>query len=94
VQARALSRRGDHAGAEELAREAVEIIGRTDYLDQHAGMLVHLAHVLHEAGKAADAVAAAREAMGLYERKGATFFAERTQGLIDEWSRGASPPGD
>jgi hypothetical protein len=57
-------------------------------------MLVHLAHVLHEAGKADDAVAAAGKAIALFERKGATFFVEKTKGLIDEWSRGASPPRD
>ena len=51
VQARVLSRRGDHQGAEDLAHEAVAIIGRTDYLDQHASALVHLAHVLHEGAR-------------------------------------------
>jgi len=29
---------------------------------------------------------ATREAVALYDRKGATFFAERTRRLIDEWS--------
>jgi hypothetical protein len=82
-----LSRRGDHRGAEALAGEAVAIIGHTDYLDQHAGALVHLAHVLQEAGKPDEAVASAREAVALYDRKGATFFVEKTQRLMDEWSR-------
>ncbi len=53
---------------------------------QHGDMLVHLAHVLREAGKADEAVTAAREAVALYDRKGATFFVERTQRLIDEWT--------
>lgn len=92
VQARVLSRRGDHMGAEELAREAVAIIGQTDYLDQHAGALLHLAHVLRESGKADEAIASAREAMALYDRKGATFFVEKTQRLIDDWSRSVSSP--
>jgi len=87
VQARVLSRRGDHDGAEALAREAVEIMGRTDYLEQHAEVLVHLAYVLRESGKADEAQAVAREGLALYERKGATFFVEKTQRLIDEWSR-------
>ncbi len=86
VQARVLSRRGDHQGAEKLARDAVAIISRTDYLDRHADILVHLAHVLHESGNREEAVAAAREAITLYDRKGATFFVERAQRLIDEWS--------
>jgi tetratricopeptide (TPR) repeat protein len=85
VQARVLSRRGDHQGAEELAREAVAIISQTDYLDLHAGALVHLGHVLQEAGKPEEAIASAREAMALYDRKGATFFREKTQRLIDAW---------
>ena len=86
VQARLLSRRGEHDAAESLAREAVAIMGQTDYLDQHAEMLVHQALVLRESGKAEEAVAAASEAVALYERKGATFFVERTQRLIDDWS--------
>ena len=96
VQARVLSRRGDHQAAEDLAREAVAIMGQTDYLDQHAGALVHLAHVLQEAGKPQEAIASAREAVALYDRKGATFFVERTQRLIDELEQshlGLSCPG-
>jgi class 3 adenylate cyclase/tetratricopeptide (TPR) repeat protein len=86
VQARVLSRRGEHHAAEGLAREAVEIMGRTDYLDQHAEMLVHLAHVLHEAGKVEEAIGSAREAMALYERKGATYWVDLTQRLIERWT--------
>jgi tetratricopeptide (TPR) repeat protein len=86
VQARVLSRRGDHEAAEAVGREAVAIMARTDYLSQHAGALVDLAHVLREAGKLEEAVASAREALALYDRKGATFFVEKTQRLIDEWS--------
>ena len=55
-------------------------------IECHADTLVHLARVLHESGKGEDAVAAAREAMALYERKGATFLAAKTQGLIEEWT--------
>jgi class 3 adenylate cyclase len=92
VQARVLSRRGDHAGAEAVARDAVAIIAQTDYLDQHADLLVHLAHVLHESGKGAAAVASAREGLALYDRKGATFFVEKTQRLIDAWTGGGGSP--
>ncbi len=86
VQARVLSRRGEHDAAEVLAREAAAIMGQTDYLVQHGDMLVHLARVLREAGKADEAVVSAREAVALYEQKGATFFVERTQRLIDDWT--------
>ena len=60
IQARVLSRRADRTKAESLAREAVAIMAQTDYIDQHAGTIVHLAHVLQEAGKTAEALAAAR----------------------------------
>ena len=86
VQARVLSRRGDHQAAEQLAREAVAILGQTDYLDIHAQALVHLAHVLHEAGNSDDALDSAREALALYERKGATYFMEGTRRLIEGWT--------
>jgi tetratricopeptide (TPR) repeat protein len=87
VQARVLSRRGEHDAAETLAREAVEIMGKTDYLQTRAEGLVHLAWVLRESGKEDEAEAAARQGLALYEQKGATFFVEQTRRLIDEWSR-------
>jgi len=85
IQARVLSLRGQHAEAEELAREAVTIMERTDYLALHADALVHLAHVLHAAGKGVEALASARQAAELYQRKGATVLVERASRLIDEW---------
>jgi class 3 adenylate cyclase/tetratricopeptide (TPR) repeat protein len=86
VQARVLSRRADHGAAEALASEAVAIMAKTDYLAQHGDVLVHQAHVLHEAGKADEALAAAREAVALYEQKGATLFVEQAERLIDDWT--------
>jgi ATP/maltotriose-dependent transcriptional regulator MalT len=86
IQARVLSARGEHAEAEALGREAVAIMERTDYLAYHGDALVHLARVLHAAGKGDEALAAARAAAEVYDRKGATFLAERTTKLIAEWS--------
>jgi tetratricopeptide (TPR) repeat protein len=86
VQARVLSRRGEHDAAEALASGAVAIMAKTDYLERHGEALVHQAKVLQESGKADEALAAAREGLALYERKGATFFAERTRRLIDDWT--------
>jgi class 3 adenylate cyclase/tetratricopeptide (TPR) repeat protein len=86
VQARVLSRRGEGDAAEALAREAASIMATTDYLAEHGDALVHLAHVLREAGEVDEAVSAAREAVALYDQKGATFFVERTQRLIDDWT--------
>lgn len=85
IQARVLARRGERDGAEALAREAAAIIGATDYLVTHGDVVEHLAHVLHDAGRTADAVEAARIARELFERKGATFFVERMDRLIAEW---------
>ena len=86
VQARVLSARRQHAEAEDLAREAVAAVGMTDYLLSHGEVLMHLAHVLRGAGKEDEAVAAAREALALYEQKGATFYVDQTNRLIDEWT--------
>jgi class 3 adenylate cyclase/tetratricopeptide (TPR) repeat protein len=86
IQARVLSSRGQHAEAEQLAREAVTIMGRTDYLALHADALVHLAHVLHAAGKGNEALRAAGKAAALYDQKGATVLVQRTNELIDAWS--------
>ena len=47
IQARVLARRGEGDAAAALGREAVAIIGATDYLATHGEMLEHLAHVLH-----------------------------------------------
>jgi len=86
VQARVLSARGQHPEAEDLAREAAAIMGRTDYLPEHGNVLVHLAHVLRAAGKGDEAVESARQALALFEQKGATFPADQTRRLIEEWT--------
>ncbi|MGZ6255422.1 MAG: ATP-binding protein [Candidatus Limnocylindria bacterium] len=86
IQARVLSARGQHVDAEALAREAVTIVAGTDYLALHGDALIHLGHVLQAAGKVDEAVAAAREAAGLYERKRATYLVERARRLQREWS--------
>ena len=85
IQARVLSARGQHVEAEALAREAVLIMDRTDYLAFHGHALVHLACVLRAAGKPDEAQAAAHQAVEVYGRKGATFLVERTKKLIGGW---------
>jgi tetratricopeptide (TPR) repeat protein len=56
--------------AERLAREAVAIAARTDYIPFHADALVDLAAILRRRGAAADADARTEEAIRLYEAKG------------------------
>jgi class 3 adenylate cyclase len=85
VMARLLARRGDHAAAEALAREAVTMAAASDYLELHGDALVGLAHVLHAAGKSSEALEAARAGLALYERKGVIPSVERTRTLIAEW---------
>ena len=69
VRAKLLSRRGRHAEAEALAREAVELVGRTDMLSAIADAKVDLAEVLRANGEDAEALQALEEAGKLYERK-------------------------
>jgi len=70
LQARILAARGQLAEAEELARSAVALAARTDFLNQHADALLELAVVLDGADRAADARVAVSDALGLYGRKG------------------------
>jgi ATP/maltotriose-dependent transcriptional regulator MalT len=86
VQARVMSRRGEHDNAMTLANEAVAMAQRTDYLDRHGQVLIQQAFILREAGKSEDGLAVARRALALFERKGATIFVEQAQRLIDEWT--------
>ena len=67
-RARVLAGKGELDRAEQLAREAVELAERTDFLNLHADALMALADVLHAAGRPTDEATAA--AVTLYERKG------------------------
>jgi hypothetical protein len=70
VDARLLSRDGNHADAVELAREAVRRAATTDYLDFHADTRLALSEVATAAGDAGLTESAITEARQLYERKG------------------------
>jgi tetratricopeptide (TPR) repeat protein len=86
AKARALSRLGRHEEAVSVGRDGVAILARTDYLTYHADALMDLAQALRAAGQADEATTAAREAMELYRRKGATLPLERTEQLIKDWA--------
>ncbi|MGN6175895.1 MAG: tetratricopeptide repeat protein, partial [Streptosporangiaceae bacterium] len=77
VRARVLARRGEHAEAERLAREAVAIGERTDDIDGLAGADQDLGEVLVLTGRPKDAAAALEQAAALYERKGNVVMAKR-----------------
>jgi DNA-binding SARP family transcriptional activator len=79
VQARILAQRGSFAAAERLAREAVGLIVRTDFLTHHGDALLDLAEVLRLGDRAEDSYQAARAALSLYERKGNIVAAARVR---------------
>jgi tetratricopeptide (TPR) repeat protein len=79
LRARLLADRGDHAAAEQLARDAVAIAETTDMLDYRGTALADLAEVLVLAGKPGEAAAALELALERYERKGILVEAERTR---------------
>jgi class 3 adenylate cyclase/tetratricopeptide (TPR) repeat protein len=75
VRALILAGRGEFEEAEGLAREALAIVERTDYLEATADTHVALATVLDAAGRSDEAAAEWRTALDIYERKGATVRA-------------------
>jgi tetratricopeptide (TPR) repeat protein len=80
-QTRALvhAHHGEHAAAERLAREAVEISDHTDALNWQGDTLSDLAQVLEAAGRPAEAAEALEQALDRYERKQNIPQARRTR---------------
>jgi class 3 adenylate cyclase/tetratricopeptide (TPR) repeat protein len=84
VSAKVLARRGEHAEAERLAREAVAIGEETDLLNGQGNANADLAEVLLLAGKPDEAAAALEQALERYERKGNVVSAQRAQTRLAE----------
>ena len=84
VRAKVLARRGEHAEAERLAREAVAIGEGTDSLVGQGDANADLAEVLLLAGKRDEAATALRRALERYERKGHVVLAERMRERLAE----------
>lgn len=82
ARSKLLASRGDLAGAEALAREALALSGATSYAIVHAKAHEHLAEILRRMGRDTDAAAARREAVAIYERKGCVGFAERASAAV------------
>ena len=76
------ARGGDVQLAERLAREAVEIVDATDYLDQRGEARLALAMVVRATGRMDEATAEAGRALELFERKGNIVSAERARELL------------
>jgi class 3 adenylate cyclase len=84
VQARVRSSRGEHADAQALASEAVELLEGTDGLQITGDAWSDLAEVLYAAGRPAEATAAWAEALDHYERKGIIPLARRIRDRLTE----------
>ena len=84
VMAKVLARRGAHADAERLAREAVDIAVGTDWLIGQGGAHADLAEVLSFAGRWDEAAAALRHALEAYERKEHLVLARRVRERLTE----------
>ena len=82
LSARILADRGRYAEAVELASSAVALAAQTDLLSQHADALLDLAQAMAACGRAAEARAAATQALDLYQRKGNLPGARESLGYL------------
>jgi tetratricopeptide (TPR) repeat protein len=89
TRAKVFARRGDLAGAELLAREAVELADRGETLVDSGTARLDLAEVLRLAGREAEAAPVAEEALRLYEQKGIVGLVERARVFL---AQPAQPP--
>jgi tetratricopeptide (TPR) repeat protein len=90
VKAKVHARRGEHAAAERLAREAVAICDGIEMLNAQGDVYADLGEVLLLAGKPEDAAAALEQAHERYERKGNVVSAQRAQARLAELHEAAS----
>jgi tetratricopeptide (TPR) repeat protein len=82
-RAKLLAQRGEFESAEQLAREAVEVSGRTDFLDVHARAIEDLAEVLRLAGRPHESVPELEHAIRLHQQKGNIVSTARAQRLLE-----------
>lgn len=87
VRARILATRGRLKAAESLARYAVSLAAKTDFLSHHADALLDLAHILQRAGRREEANASAIEALSLYEQKGNSVAGAAARSLLAQLSQ-------
>jgi tetratricopeptide (TPR) repeat protein len=84
VRAKVLARRGELAEAERLAREAVAVCEKTDFLDAQGDVYADLGEVLLLAGQEDEAAAALQQALGRYQGKGNVVMAGRMRQRLAE----------
>jgi class 3 adenylate cyclase/tetratricopeptide (TPR) repeat protein len=86
VVARALARRGDLAAADELLREAAEIVEPTDYVILHLDLAFAQADVARVAGRQDEERRALERALEVAEAKGNVVAAKRARERVAEAS--------
>src|SRR4029079_7400703 len=84
VTAKVLAAQGVFDEAEQLAREAIDLVARTDALNRHADSLLSLGVIHRLAGQESEALDRIRAALHLYEQKGNVVSAERTRSMLLE----------
>jgi class 3 adenylate cyclase/tetratricopeptide (TPR) repeat protein len=89
VRGKVLARRGEHAEAQRLARQAVTIGDDTDLLDAQGDAYADLAEVLLLVRKPDEAAAALEQALDRYQRKGNLVSAQRVQTRLAELQEAA-----
>ncbi len=82
ARGRLAAHRGELAEALELARQAVEVADRADWLNIRARVWLALAEVTRAAGRTAEADAAVATALALYEQKGNVAAAARLRARV------------
>ena len=89
VQAGVQAHHGEHAQAEQLAREAVAIGEQTDALNAQGDALCDLAEVLAAAGRSDEAAAALEPALERYKRKKNLAMASQVHRRFDALDKAA-----
>jgi tetratricopeptide (TPR) repeat protein len=84
VRAKVLARRGEHADAERLAREAAALADEIDMIDAQGMAYADLAEVLSLGGKPDEAAAALEQALDRFDRKGNLVMAQRVRERLSE----------
>jgi tetratricopeptide (TPR) repeat protein len=84
ARAKALAQRGELDQAEALAREAVALAGRTEFVTMHGDALLDLGEVLRFAGRTDEAAEVAEHAARLFREKGNVVSAERADMFLAE----------
>ncbi len=82
VRAKVLARRGELAEGERLAREAVAVCEKTDFLDAQGDVYADLAEVLSIGGRPQEAAAALGQAIACYQGKGNLASSQHAQARI------------